>query len=735
MNNKTFLFNGKEHRPKNYLRAIAHMNIGLQVAFPLAVSFTPVMVARAETEEKKHSVIISSPKTDIYILQPGDSPKLIAEKYQISIAELKILNQYRTFAHGFESVSAGDEIDVPALTKSIASDAASDERAELAQRVQQAGHFLKNNPSADSAKDLARGQALGAANSKANQEVASWLNGKGKARIKLDADRDFSLKNSELDVLYPLWENSAHQIFTQGSVHHTDSRNQSNLGLGYRYFDGTYMLGANTFFDHDWSRSHSRLGLGAEYQRDFLKVAANAYMRLTNWKNSPDFDNYEERPANGWDIRTEGYLPAYPGIGGKLVYEQYYGDRVGLFGKDNQQKDPVALTAGVNYSPFPLMKFSLDHRMGNSNQNDTRFGIDLNYVLGAPLSQQLDSSMLAASRSLAANRYDFVDRNNNIVLEYRKKDTISLKLVSQISGYSGESKSLGVSVNSTNGVERIEWTAPELLSQGGQIVQISEQQFNVIIPEYQYGSDANNSYVVSGVAYDKSGNASPKAESLVVVSSAAVSTINSTLTPMELQLPNDGRSTAELTLVLRDANSHPISGVASDIKATVSQAGRAQSDVTVSAFTEDVNRLGAYRATVTAGQNMGEYKLTPEIQNMKLAPATLYVGRAPMISDLTISGKLAVGEQLSGHYQFDSNNGNAQDSSLYQWGNKGQTAALNNAETIITSGSVPSYTLVASDVGQVKELSVQARNGVETLGNTLTVTTAPEDSGNNTEGG
>lgn len=79
------------------------------------------------------------------------------------------------------------------------------------------------------------------------------------------------------------------------------------------------------------------------------------------------------------------------------------------------------MTAGINYSPFPLMKFNVDHRMGKSNQNDTRFGIDLNYVLGAPLSQQLDSSMLAVSRSLAANRYDFVDRNNNIVLEYRKK--------------------------------------------------------------------------------------------------------------------------------------------------------------------------------------------------------------------------------------------------------------------------------------------------------------------------
>ena len=186
---------------------------------------------------------------------------------------------------------------------------------------------------------------------------------------------------------------------------------------------------------------------------------------------------------------------------------------------------------------------------------------------------------------------------------------------------------------------------------------------------------------------------------------------------------------------MRDANNHPISGVAGDIKTTVSQTARAQSDATVSAFNEDVNRLGTYKATVTAGKTMGEYKLTPEIQNIKIAPATLYVGRAPMISDLTISGKLALGEQLSGHYQFDSNNGNAQDSSLYQWGNKGQTAGLNGAETVVTSGSVPSYTLVTSDVGQVKELSVQARNGMETIGNTLTVTTAPGDNGNNTEGG
>ncbi len=618
---------------RKYLRAIAHLNIGMQVIFPLALSFTPVMAARAETHEKKFLTTATQVKTIPYVLQPGDTLTQVAEKHHLTVTQLKKLNQYRTFARGFESLTVGDEIDVPLQAKNSAVDDTHDESAALAQRIQQAGNFLQNNPNSDSAKDLARSQALGAANSKANQEVANWLNGKGKVRVKLDADRDFSLKNSELDVLYPLWENKAHQVFAQGSVHHTDSRNQSNLGLGYRYFEGTYLLGANTFFDHDWSRSHSRLGIGAEYQRDFLKVAANAYMRLTNWKNSPDFDNYEERPANGWDIRTEGYLPAYPGIGGKLVYEQYYGDRVGLFGKDNQQKDPVAVTAGVNYSPFPLMKFNVDHRMGKGNQNDTRFGIDLNYVFGAPLSQQLDSSMLAASRSLAANRYDFVDRNNNIVLEYRKKDTISLSLVPQISGYSGESKSLGVSVNSSNGLEHINWTAPELLNHGGQIIQDSPGQYSVIVPEFQYGEGAINRYTIQAVAYDKSGNASQQATTTVIVTSAAVSVVNSTFTPTEIALPNDGVSTATLTLLLEDNKGQPVLGVDQDIILNITQSSRTQSDIKVSKFSPDPAQLGAYNAVLTAGTKLGVFTITPEIQNVKIKPAIAIIGDTAALAD------------------------------------------------------------------------------------------------------
>ncbi|MDE9590857.1 inverse autotransporter beta domain-containing protein, partial [Xenorhabdus bovienii] len=94
---------------------------------------------------------------------------------------------------------------------------------------------------------------------------------------------------------------------------------------------------------------------GVEYWRDYLKLSANSYFRLSGWKDSPDFEDYQERPANGWDIRAEGYLPQYPQLGAKLAYEQYYGDQVALFGKENRQSQPHAFTAGLTYTPVPLI--------------------------------------------------------------------------------------------------------------------------------------------------------------------------------------------------------------------------------------------------------------------------------------------------------------------------------------------------------------------------------------------
>ena len=46
------------------------------------------------------------------------------------------------------------------------------------------------------------------------------------------------------------------------------------------------------------------------------------------------------------------------------MYEQYYGDEVGLFGKDKRQKDPHAISAEVTYTPVPLLTLSAGHKQG-----------------------------------------------------------------------------------------------------------------------------------------------------------------------------------------------------------------------------------------------------------------------------------------------------------------------------------------------------------------------------------
>lgn len=137
------------------------------------------------------------------------------------------------------------------------------------------------------------------------------------------------------------------------------------------------------FLDHDLSRSHTRIGVGVEYWRDFMKLGGNSYLRISNWKNSPSLTDYDERPANGWDVRAQAWLPALPQIGGKLTYEQYYGNEVGLFGEENRQSNPHAITAGVSYTPVPLLTFNAEYRQGQSGKNDARVGMEIDYKLNS----------------------------------------------------------------------------------------------------------------------------------------------------------------------------------------------------------------------------------------------------------------------------------------------------------------------------------------------------------------
>lgn len=196
--------------------------------------------------------------------------------------------------------------------------------------------MLDGGDATQAASDMVRSKATDTANS----SVQEWLSQFGTASVKLNLDSQNSLDGSEIDWLAPVYDNKTNLFFTQLGARNRDGRNTINMGLGARTLTGNWMLGINSFYDDDITGHNRRVGLGLEAWRDYLKISTNGYFRLSNWHQSRDFDDYNERPANGFDIRTQAYLPGYPQLGGKLMYEKYFGDSVALIDKDTRSKNP-----------------------------------------------------------------------------------------------------------------------------------------------------------------------------------------------------------------------------------------------------------------------------------------------------------------------------------------------------------------------------------------------------------
>ncbi|EGB4213642.1 hypothetical protein H7M26_004629, partial [Salmonella enterica] len=493
---------------------------------------------------------------------------------------------------------------------------------------------------ASMAEGMARGMALG----KANQTLQDWFSHLGNARVQLNADSDFSLKNSAFDLLHPWYETPDNMLFSQGSLHRTDHRSQANLGFGWRHwatgtaprglFHGDYMTGLNTFLDYDLSRDHARLGVGAEFWRDYLKMDANLYHRLTNWKNSPDLDDYEERPADGWDLRMEGWLPSYPQLGAKLEYEQYYGNQVALFDTDHLQSNPRAVTTDLTWTPFPLMTVSAGRRQGQNSHFETEVGV--NFTLNPDLTwqQQTDPSAVAAMRTLAGNRHDFVERNNNIVLEYRKKTVIAIALPERVEGKSGMQYPLSVTVSKAKyGLQDIVWDDAAFLAAGGKLTCTGSTACTVTMPPFHPG--AENTYTVGAVAHDRKGNESERAQTTLAVTGVGVSAANSTMTPAQASLLADGVSTDTITAVLKSGDNQPVTGLADqlalsgvltpdhqvvDVKSGMRARAAAPASGTpgLSTLKEDSAHPGTYTGTLTAGTTAGKYALTLNLNHAPL---------------------------------------------------------------------------------------------------------------------
>ena len=513
--------------------------------------------------------------------------------------------------------------------KDVTQTYASDEHAnKVASFAASAGQSLANNN--------ASSFAVNTLSTQATKEVVDWLQQYGNARIKLNVDDSFSLKDSSFDFLYPWLDTQDYVLFSQTSLHRTDDRNQTNIGLGIRHFTpDNAMLGANVFYDYDLSRSHSRAGFGVEYWRDYFRLGVNTYFGLSDWKNSRDIDDYLERPANGWDFSAEGWLPAYPQLGASIQFEKYYGKNVGLFGSDNLQENPYAVTGGISYTPVPLIKFSAQHKQGQSNVHDTTFGVEFNYRPGVSLAEQLSSDNVAVMREAQNRRYDFVERNNNIVLEYKKKHALKISLPESVQGEGESIIPVTLTINNASGgIKSVQWNDSAFTAAGGKISG-NGTSWQITLPAYK--SEGVNSWNVGATVQDNRGNVSNYAVMNISVNNSGVSTADSSFTLDGDSSPTisaDGQSTYPIVLSLKDSNGKALTGLADNIEMSVeftadSNSARQRETVTAPSLgaVEEIS-AGVYRSVLAAGSQAGTVRVTAKVQGKTF---TLNIKQAAVI--------------------------------------------------------------------------------------------------------
>ena len=664
---------------KGVIKAFIWVNIYVQCLFPVSNAFASTFVASENRNARPETVSLTNVSTHPYTLLAGESIVSVAKQYNLSVAQLKKLNQFRLFSRPFEQLSAGDEIDVPDAplnvsekhkeNQSVSSKSQNDEVERwLASNTSDLGSSLSGR-NHSTLNNVAEARLRSSAVSGSQAAVSEWLNQFGTTKIQLGVADDLSLSESSLDMLLPLYNGNRALWFIQTGGRYVERRTTLNVGTGLRFFHGKWMYGANTFFDNDITGHNRRLGLGAELWTDYLRFSGNAYHGLTDWHQSHDVEDYDERPADGFDLSMSGWLPAYPQLGGKLKYEQYYGNEVALVSPDSRQHDPRAFTVGLDYTPVPLVTLGSEYRM-SGGKKDMQVNLQFRWTPGVSLARQLSPDAVAAGRLLAGSRLELVERNNSIVLDYKKQEVIKLSLPETVLGTEGSTQTLNVSVTSKYGLDRIEWLLPgDFVTAGGVLNEPSKGVWQMTLPAWQ--AKGTNEYEISGVARDQKGNASRPVRMKVHVARRHIDASHSVLhLDSEQYFPADGKMTRKVILTARDENNAPVTGLVPLIhlkgvfnsasrQAVSGHAGRATAMLTrfaqtledvvlpsaraetratkewggarISDFTESTP--GVYEATLTSGTTPGELQLVLSVSETEIAPLKVTFGEEVYLLD------------------------------------------------------------------------------------------------------
>lgn len=404
-----------------------------------------------------------------------------------------------------ESVAQEQEEPVQALPD-LGSDAVNDaeREKEWATMAKKLGERNLNQVSSEQARAGAENYLINQASSALQQQTEALLSPLGTAKLALQVSNRGDFTGSSGQLFSPLYDVDGLLTYSQLGYKQQANGSQSNIGLGQRWIAGDWLLGYNSVLDSDFHQ-RNRASVGAEAWGDYLRFSANYYYPLSALTQQPNDGVFLSRPARGYDITTQGYLPFYRQLGASLSFEQYRGENVDLLGSGKKQSDPRAMQLGVNYTPVPLVTVKAQHKLEEGGESQDSVELALSYRLGVPLVKQVSPHYVTQAKSLRGSRYDSIERKNVPVLEFRQRKTLQVFLATppwSLNG--GETLPLVLEIKASNKVVTVSWQGDtQAVSLTPPSNPNDPQGWSLIVPQWDDAPEAINHYQLSVTLEDE----------------------------------------------------------------------------------------------------------------------------------------------------------------------------------------------------------------------------------------
>ncbi|MFM2643035.1 Ig-like domain-containing protein [Vibrio chagasii] len=388
----------------------------------------------------------------------------------------------------------------------------------------------------------------------------------------------------EVEAIVPLHATDNDFIFIQPGVtlnndERFNGRDFAHVGLGYRAIVNSTMYGINSFIDYDLERGHRRGSIGGELKHESYSLYSNAYFPLSDWKTSPDtFEQLgnmvlDERPAKSIDFGIEGYLPAYPWLSADATYRQYFGENVESPNGDNPTTNPFETSVGLTYTPIPLVNLGVNYSYHSGQGDDFSAGLELKYVFGESIANQIDPSYVnVTKRTDYQMKTSFVQRNNDIVLEYRKKpfsielikDAVTVKAGQFINAWdyvryvNGEQIRTKLYASTTSDVMKVAKLSPYAANRTGLNVYTASKGFKDKLGHFITPGLYELKY--QAILKDDEFHQTKPLKITVIADEAKINGVYSSFIVTRDNATADGVERNQLVLSLRDDHNNPVKG-------------------------------------------------------------------------------------------------------------------------------------------------------------------------------